>query len=66
MVKGKNMPGFLKSPDSRRNEAIGIAQKRLGRKVRRDEAAALLSGACAFVDSGDRDPVTGLYRVHYA
>jgi len=65
MVKGKNMPGFLKNPDISRVKAIEAAQKRLGRKIRRDEAAVLLSGKGVFVDSERRDPVTGLYRVHY-
>jgi len=65
MVKGKNMPGFLKNPDISRGKTIEAAQKRLGRKIRRDEAAVLLSGKGVFVDSERRDPVTGLYQVYY-
>jgi len=64
MVKGKNMPGFLRNPDKRRAIVAEAAEEQLGRKVRRDESAILLSGEGVFVDSETRDPVTGLYKVH--
>jgi hypothetical protein len=64
MVKGNNMPPFLKSPDVRRSRVIKRAEKALGRSIRRDEAAVLLSGAGVYADSECRDPVTGLYKVH--
>ena len=45
---------------------VAAAEKQLGRKIRRDEAAVLSSGAGVYVDSEDRDLVTGLYKVHSA
>ena len=63
MVKGKNMPGFLKRPDKRRRQIAIAAEKKLGHVVARVETALLLSGAGVYVDICDRDPVTGLYRV---
>jgi len=63
MVKGKNMPEPLRAPDSQRSYAVRAAEKQLGRKIMREEAAVLSSGMIVFVDSEDRDPVTGLYSV---
>jgi len=63
MVKGKNAPAFLKNDDSRRIFVAEEAEKRLGRTLKREEYAVLHSGKGIFVDSNDRDPVTGLYRV---
>ena len=65
MVKGRNMPDFLKHQDSRRSIAVDIAKKQLGREPRRDEVAVLRSGKGIFADSENRDPVTGLYTVYY-
>jgi len=65
MVKGKNMPSFLRNTDARHRKAVEATQKRLGRKIRREEAAILPSGKGIFVDSEDCDPVTGLYKLHY-
>ena len=62
MVKGKNMPPFLRNPDGRRRQAA--AEKHLGHALRRDETAVLRSGKAVYVDSADRDPVTGLYKVY--
>jgi hypothetical protein len=59
------MPQFLRIPDNRRKPAAAIAEKTLGRKIRRNEAAVLTSGKGVFADSGERDLVTGLYRLHY-
>jgi hypothetical protein len=66
MVKGKNMPSFLKRTDSRQESVIKAAETRLGRKPGRAETAVLRSGQGVFVDGADRDPVTGLYRLHFA
>lgn len=63
MVKGKNMPEKLKNADSRRSQVAEIAEKKLGRKLRRDEVYVLSSGEGIFADSESRDPVTGLYAV---
>jgi len=63
MVKGRNMPGFMRNRNSRSNEIAEAAKKSLGHTIRRDEAAVLLSGETAYVDSENRDPVTGLYKV---
>ena len=65
MVKGKNIPAFLKNRDKQYAPIIEEVQKLLGRKIRRDECAVLSSGKGIYVDSNDRDPVTGLYRVHF-
>ena len=64
MVKGKNAPAFLKNDDDRRKIVAEVAEKTLGRKMKREEYAVLTSGVGVFVDSNDRDPVTGLYRVY--
>jgi len=64
MVKGKNAPGFMKNDDDRRKQISESAEKLLGRKMRREEYAVLNSGIGIFVDSSDRNPVTGLYRVY--
>ena len=64
MTKGENMPSFLKTVDRRHIQAVAVAEKRLGRKIARHEAAILPSGRGVFVDSGYRDPVTGLYQVY--
>jgi len=64
MVKGKNTPGFMKNYDERRKRVAGCAEKFLCRTLRREEVTVLNSGIGIFVDSNDRDPVTGLYRVY--
>jgi radical SAM superfamily enzyme YgiQ (UPF0313 family) len=63
MVKGKNMPRFLRIPDNQRELAAQAAQNYLGRRPGRHETALLPSGKRLFVDINDRHPVTGLYRV---
>ena len=63
MVKGKNTPTFLKNHDSRREHVERAAEKLLGRKPGRGEVAVLHSGKGIFVDSRNRDKVTGLYKV---
>ncbi|MDR0491137.1 MAG: B12-binding domain-containing radical SAM protein [Oscillospiraceae bacterium] len=65
MVKGKNMPVFLKRPNRRYKQIMKIAEKQLGHGIARGEAAILISGMGVFVDSAERDPVTGLYRLHF-
>lgn len=65
MVKGTNMPYFLKIADkSQLNLAREKAEMALGRKVRRREVAILSCGKSVFVDSDDLDLVTGLYRIY--
>jgi len=64
MVKGKNTPLFLKNNDTQRKQVAEAAEKKLGRKLRREEFAVLSSGKGIFVDSNRRNPVTGLYEVH--
>ena len=65
MVKGANMPSFLPVPYSRRKLAAEKAKQRLGRSAGRAETAVLGSGKGVVVDVNDRDPVTGLYRIHF-
>ena len=64
MVKGKNMPLFLKMQDKRRNQIASEAAKLLGHTVALGETAVLSCGSGIYTDREDRDPVTGLYRVH--
>jgi len=64
MVKGKNTPAFLKNDDKQRKYVAEIAEKSLERKIKREEYAVLNSGKGIFVDSNDRNPVTGLYEVY--
>ncbi|MCL2527480.1 MAG: B12-binding domain-containing radical SAM protein [Defluviitaleaceae bacterium] len=63
MVRGKNMPRFLRQPDSRRKQVVSVVEKKLGRKISREEVAFLPSGESVYVDVESRDPVTGLYKL---
>lgn len=64
MVKGVNMPRFMKLADKRKlAETIKTAEVALGRKIRRNEAAQLTCGKDVYVDSENRDLVTGLYKI---
>jgi len=65
MVKGKNTPSFLKKQNNGHKQVAIAAKKRLGHTISRAEAAVLNSGTGVFVDSENRDPVTGLYRIYY-
>jgi len=60
--KGENMPDFMKSDNKAVREA---AKSRLCRKIRRCEAAVLPSGRGVYVDSENRDKVTGLYKLYF-
>ena len=64
MVRGKNMPQFLRMPDPKRKEAVSAVEKILKRKISREEVAFLPSGESVYIDAVDRDPVTGLYRLY--
>ncbi|MCL2854863.1 MAG: B12-binding domain-containing radical SAM protein [Defluviitaleaceae bacterium] len=64
MVKGSNMPLFMKLGDKKQMDRIRKnAEERLGRKLRRTEVAILPCGEGVFVDSASPDPVTGLYPI---
>ncbi|MCL2223234.1 MAG: B12-binding domain-containing radical SAM protein, partial [Oscillospiraceae bacterium] len=63
MVKGKNAPEFLKPHLASSRDLSDEFEKHLGRKYRRGEAGVLSDGSSIFVDSENRNPVTGLYRV---
>ena len=66
MVKGVNMPVFMKIGNKiQLAPVIKAAEETFGRKIRRNEAALLPSGKGVFVDSESRDPVTGLYELHF-
>jgi len=65
MVKGKNLPRFLLNLDRRHAQLIKAAESLFGHTVARNEAAILRSGVGVVVDSNDRDPVTGLYRLSF-
>ena len=64
MVKGKNKPPFLKTPDGRHKQIMKLAEQRLGHEVRREEVSILSTGAAVYADSQTRNPVTGLYKTH--
>ena len=64
MVKGKNMPDIFRNEYQNRSLVAEEAKRLLGRKIRREEYTVLNSGLGIFVDSNDRDPVTGLYKVY--
>ena len=64
VVKGKNKPDILRNNDTRLERVSKAASMQLNRRLQRGEAAVLSSGAGVFVDSSDRDPVTGLYKVY--
>jgi len=65
MVKGNDMPKFMKiGTKQQKKQAISIAQCHLNRIIRRDEATVLPSGKTAYVDSENRNPVTGLYKIY--
>ena len=66
MVKGKNKPACFATHDDRNKDLIKYAQQRLGHEVRREEVSILSTGTLLYVDSSDRDPVTGRYRVYEA
>jgi len=63
MVRGKNMPGFLRRPDNRRKQVIAHVERKIGRTIGREEVAFLPSGESIFVDVNSRDAVTGLYKL---
>ena len=63
MVKGENMPPFLRTVLKRQKQVAAAAEKQLGHKLRRNETAILRSGKGVFVDSEARNPVTGLYKL---
>lgn len=65
MTKGANMPQFLKVGDMRRKQLAKTAEMLLGRKTSRHESAILPSGKGIFADSENRNPVTGLYKIHF-
>ena len=64
MVKGKNKPSVLKTSGNQYKQMQNLIKQRLCHKVRRDEVGILSTGTVIYVDSSDRDPVTGLYKVH--
>jgi len=68
MVKGKNLPEFLKNRQINRTkyreEVCAAAEIEFGRKPERNEFAILSTGKVIFVDSQSQNPVTGLYNVH--
>lgn len=65
MTKGKCMPSILKSYGKRRKQEVLAVNKRLGRVIDYDETAILSSGRGVYVDSMDRDLVTGLYKLYF-
>ena len=64
MVKGKNMPEFMKNSDPKREKITQEARAMMNHEIGRSEIAVLRSGIGVFVDNSCRDPVTGLYKLH--
>ncbi|MDR2600454.1 MAG: B12-binding domain-containing radical SAM protein [Oscillospiraceae bacterium] len=64
MVKGKNAPVFMKRESARCKTAHANAEKKLGKKLRKEEVLVLSTGEIIFVDSENKNPVTGLYEVN--
>jgi hypothetical protein len=65
MVKGKNMPEFMRNSDPKREKVTQEAKMLLNHEIGRSEVAVLRSGMGVFVDISNRDPVTGLYKLHF-
>ena len=66
MVKGVNMPSFLKMGDKKQiMPYLKIAETNLGLKLRRNEVAILPNGCGVYVDANIKNPVTGLYKLHF-
>jgi len=65
MVRGKNMPAFMRLSDTQRKQIIPKVEKILGRPIGREEVAKLPSGDWVYVDVQSRDPVTGLYKIFW-
>ena len=64
MVKGKNMPQFMKKQVLPLSRAAEIAKKKFNLEIGRSEHALLSTGEVVFVDSADRDIITSLYKLH--
>jgi len=62
MVKGKNAPSFMKN--NLRKQSSQAAEDFLDRKLKREEFIVLNSGIGIFVNSNERNPLTGLYKVY--
>ena len=65
MVRGKNMPVFMRRPDSRRKLVVSAVEKILGRHIGREEVALLPSGGWVYVDVEKCSFVTGLYEIGF-
>ena len=65
MVKGKNMPKFMKRGFLAHNRAVEIAKKMMKLDIQRSEYALLSTKKIVFTDNKERDPVTSLYKLHY-
>ena len=65
MVKGKNMPEFMKKQGLAHSRAAEIAKKTFNLEIKRSEFALLSTGKAVFVDSAARDIITSLYKLHY-
>lgn len=65
-TKGRNMPENLKIHDKRLKQAAKAVEEKLGRKPQRCEVAMLATqDKAVFVDSTERDAVTGLYAIDF-
>jgi hypothetical protein len=64
--KGVNMLATLRSRDKPAYRKFrAFAEETLGRRINRNEVAVLPDGGGVFADSESRDPVTGLYELHF-
>ena len=65
MVKGKNMPQFMKKQVMPHGRAAEIAKKKFNLEIGRSEHALLSTGEAVFTDNCSRDIITSLYKLHY-
>ncbi|MDR2590740.1 MAG: B12-binding domain-containing radical SAM protein [Oscillospiraceae bacterium] len=63
--KKKNAPVFMKREGARCKTVHANAEKKLGQKLRKEEVLILHTGEIIFVNSENKNPVTGLYEVNY-
>lgn len=67
-TRGENLPACLRTRDRRRKQVAAAAEAGLGHRVQRCETAVLTAGSTVrgvVADSLGRNPVTGLYELHF-
>jgi hypothetical protein len=65
MVKGKNMPVFMRINYSKRDRLLAKAESMFKCKTRRSEVAILHDGRGIVVGNSNKNPITLLYETHF-